>query len=97
MDGLSSGCDDSNLMNLSLRFYAGIVEKIGEDFIQKNMDNKNIGNSPSSVLYNKVYIDPYRLLILCWFYILEVSLRKLKFTPKDNVSEIVFPIPKVNT
>ena len=81
--GLSSNCDDSNRLNLAFDFYAEIVKKIGEEFILKNMDNKNIGNCPSSVFYNNVYVDPNRLMILCWFYILEISLKRVKFVPNS--------------
>lgn len=73
INGLSKGLDDNHIMNFNFSHYK-IYEKIlTDEFILKNMSNRNIGNSPYNILYKDHFIDPNKLAQLIWYKLFNES------------------------
>jgi putative sugar O-methyltransferase len=65
-DGLSYGLDDQDNF-FSFKIYSDIVRALSEEYILKNSEKENIGNSNSLIQYKNTYIDFNKLIHIHWF------------------------------
>ena len=83
---LSNGLDDQDAF-LSFKFFSNIVKELSEEYILKNSEKKNIGNSNSLLQYKEVYIDMNKLIHIHWFKDIEkyVLNKNIKISAKLEV------------
>ena len=77
---------DDQTDSFSFRLYAKIINKISEEYVLKNLPNKNIGNSNYLIPYKKIFVDYNKLIHIYWFWLLENKI--LKNNKVNNVCEI---------
>jgi len=63
---LSSGLDDQDAF-FSFKIFSNLVKELSEEYILKNCEKKNIGNSNSLLQYKEIYIDFNKLIHIHWF------------------------------
>lgn len=76
--GLSYGLDGQE--QTTFGFFTKIKNTVGEDFFNKNILKKNIGNSEKVFRFNNSYVDFNQLVLMYWFKVIKnyISQKKVK-------------------
>ena len=76
--GLSNGLDDKAGVKDTFENFIKIKNIVGEDFINKNILKKNIGNSDKIFSFKNVFIDNNQLILLYWYNIIKKYISQKK-------------------
>ena len=76
--GLSYGLDGQE--QTTFGFFTKIKNIVGEDFFNKNILKKNIGNSEKVFKFSKSYVDFNQLVLMYWYKIIKkyITQKKIK-------------------
>lgn len=74
-NNLSFGLDDQT-ENFNFKIFSKIVNEISEEYVLKNLSNKNIGNCDKLINYKNYLIDYNKLIHIHWFNTIETEILK---------------------
>ena len=69
---------DDQKDNFHFKIYSKIVNDLSEEYLLKNLPQKNIGNSNVLIPYKNVLVDYNKLIHIYWFWILDNKILKHK-------------------
>ena len=85
VNSLSNGLDDHTNKVKTFNLLEELLKKIDKKYILDNLDDRNIGQSPTNFKYENYYIDYAILLKIYWLNLLNKSIKKNEI---KNICEI---------
>lgn len=73
-NSLSDGLDDRYEISHQKKIFKNLIKEVGEDYVLKNLNNQNIGNSKYVFKYKDKYVDGGQNFHIKWLYEFEKNI-----------------------